>query len=311
MLWSNRIQEIVGIPIALAVIWYVVIRPWRRLGHISLDGTFVLVLAGLYWVDPMPNYFGTVFSYNSAFVNFGSWTSHIPGWLGANGSKMPEPLLYAGLFYLHALFGLLVLGTGLLRLIKRVRPGITPAGQLLVTFVVLALTDLTFETAYVRLGAYTYGGVYKPLTLFYGHYYQLPILCPIFSGIAFTGMSAIRYFRNDRGESLVERGLDRLPISDGKRHVLRFFAIFGVFNALAIISIVPLWWTASHAAPWPKDILERSYFTNGVCGPGSDVACPGGVIPPQIRDKVQIAPDNSIVVPSGQTLPTPVQSSTR
>jgi len=45
---------------------------------------------------PLCTYFQPFVTYNSVFLNAGSWTSSIPGWLSPNGHMLPEPLLWTG-----------------------------------------------------------------------------------------------------------------------------------------------------------------------------------------------------------------------
>ena len=56
---------------------------------------------------------------------------------------------------------------------------------------------------------------------------------------------------------------------------LRYLALVGFYNlALLVAYNVPqsLMWTVGD--PYPKDYVERSYFTNGLCGPGTPYECP-------------------------------------
>jgi hypothetical protein len=69
---------------------------------------------------------------------------------------------------------------------------------------------------------------------------------------------------------------------------------------------------AERGSAWPQDVQKRSYFTSGVCGPGTDVACPDPRVPfPRGESSLRVAPDGSLVVPNGTTPPTAsVQSTT-
>jgi hypothetical protein len=42
MLWSARILEVAGLVALATFCYFFVVRPWRREGHITLDGCFVL-----------------------------------------------------------------------------------------------------------------------------------------------------------------------------------------------------------------------------------------------------------------------------
>jgi Spirocyclase AveC-like len=306
VVWGNYIQEVAGVVALLLVMYFIVIRPWRRDGHITLDGIIVLAATVLYWCDPLPNYFGPTHAYNSALLNWGSWGPHIPGWVSANGNHMLEPILYAGTWNGIGLIGLSMLFNSVMRRSKRRWPKLGKPGLILIAVALGIFFDFVIEMAYVRLGTYVYPGVFKPLTLFYGHHYQFPLLVAIFTGGSFGLIACIRYFTNDKGQTVVEGRIDDVGVQPWQRHLLRFLAIFGVFNVLAMIPCAQYWWTSQHEAPWPKDILERSYYMNGICGAGTDVACPGGVIPVIQRGTAHLSPDNTVVVPSDKSLPQPV-----
>jgi Spirocyclase AveC-like len=311
IIWGNNIQQVGEAIGVILVLYYVVIRPWWRAGHITLDGTIVLAGAGVYWWDPIPNYFGPQVSYNSALLNRGSWSSHVPGWVSANGSRMPEPPLYAGLWYPIGFILIAILISFVMRTAKQRWPKMGNSSLILIALAVGMVLDLILEVIYVRLGTYVYPGAYKPLTIFYGHYYQFPLLCAVFSGLSFGIIGALRYFTNDKGQTFVEGGIAELRVLPWQRHVVRFLAIYGLFNVCCVLACSQYWWTSAHEQPWPKDILERSYFMNGICGAGTDVACPGGVIPITQRDTVHLNPENTLVVPPGASLPEPVPFKTK
>ena len=55
---------------------------------------------------------------------------------------------------------------------------------------------------------------------------------------------------------------------------------------------------------WAPSVIEKSYFTNGVCGDGTDFACPNGSAPiPVGKDQIHLRPDGTLAVPDGARLP--------
>lgn len=306
MVWANNIQQVGEVVGTVLVMWLVVIRPWRRNGHISLDGTIVLAATAMYWIDPLANYFGPAVSYNSQMLNWGSWSSHIPGWVSEKGSSMPEPPLYAGLWYPIGIILAAMFINYVMRRAKRRWPKLGTSGLALIAIAAGMFFDLALETAYVRLGQYVYPGAYRPLTLFYGNYYQFPLLVSGFTGTALGLIACLRYFVNDKGQTFVEGGIADLRAGPWQRHLVRFFAIYGFLILVGLFAQSQYWWSSQHQAPWPKDILERSYFMNGLCGTDTDIACPGGVVPVTQRGTAHLSPDQKVVVPSGKNLPQPV-----
>jgi hypothetical protein len=82
-----------------------------------------------------------------------------------------------------------------------------------------------------------------------------------------------------------------------------FFFLYNVANT----------WTATRSAEWPADLQKRSYLTNGLCGEGTDQACPGPVVPQFRNDNhdpnggsAHLDPNGNLVVPPNTTLPSMV-----
>jgi hypothetical protein len=132
----------------------------------------------------------------------------------------------------------------------------------------------------LRLGFYQLGGSISWLTLFRGHYYQFPIYEAFFMSAIWTGWASLRYFRNDRGQTLTDRGIEQLRVNGGRRTGVRFLALVGAFNLVFVLFYnIPIQFFALHADSWPTDITTRSYMTNGICGDGTEYACSGADIP--------------------------------
>src|SRR5262249_19384754 len=64
--------EVSCLPAALACLYFLVIRPWRHNGKLTVDGALTIAFATLWFQDPLSAYSGPWFTYNSWAVNFGS-----------------------------------------------------------------------------------------------------------------------------------------------------------------------------------------------------------------------------------------------
>jgi hypothetical protein len=73
MIVAIRVWEVLAVIGSALMVWFVLVKPWRRDGRISLDGMFVLVMITVVWQDVLCNLFQTFIVYNSGFVNRGSW----------------------------------------------------------------------------------------------------------------------------------------------------------------------------------------------------------------------------------------------
>jgi hypothetical protein len=63
-------------------------------------------------------------------------------------------------------------------------------------------------------------------------------------------------------------------------------------------------WTSSHTSSYPADVQKRSYFTDGICGAGTDTACSGPNVPiPVGNSSARVGPNGTLTVPKGTALP--------
>lgn len=306
-------QQIVGSIGAVFCLYWFVVRPWRRDGRISWDGMFLLAAWTVWWQDAAVNWITNNAVYNTAtMLQWGSWYGLIPGWVAPNGNQIAEPLLFSLTWYPYGMLVAVIFFNFVMRKAKARWPRLGLVGIAGVAFAVSALTDLVMEVLYVASGLYVYPTALEPVTLFAGHYYQFPLYEPIAWGAVWTVAACLRYVKNDKGQTFVERGIDkvktgRLGTSKGKQW-LRFLAIAGVLNlAFVCFYNIPVAIINSlYAHSWPADIQKRSYFTQGMCGEGTQYACPGPSNPLNRKDSVHVSPTGELVVPPGRTFPPPV-----
>ena len=296
-----RFWEAFSVVCVILVVRSFLVKPWRRERRLTLDGMLLLVWLQMYFLqDPLLNYYSNWFQYSSEFVNLGSWVSWVPGWSSLNGSNLPEPLIFIGGAYIWMCFWGTVVLCNVMHWVKRRRPNIGTFGLLSAAFGVAFAADLVLEMIWLRMGMYSYGGAIRWLSIGAGHYYQFPVYEGLFFGACWTSMAALRFFRNDKGETVAERGLDEVRTGTRGRQGLRFLALLGFANLLVFATYnIPIQWFGTHADDFPNDLLEKSYLTSGMCGLGSEYACPGRRVPLQKPDAAYVTPDGRIVAPKG------------
>lgn len=270
------------IPIAaVAVILWFLVRPWRRNGVVSFDGLLCIgVLAASVW-DPASAYFRTWFAYNSYMVNMGSPLTELPGMLAPHGPgrAVAWPMIAIPAIYVAVIVPWIVVGCALMKAVKRKFPDMRAPTLLALMVVTMMAADIIIEgVIFMPLGFWSYGGGWWPV-LNGGKYYQLPLNDMLHVGIAITAWMATRYFTNDKGETLAERGASTIK-NPRHRTVLRTFAVIGIANTaiFATYHIPNALWGGVHSREFPQDVKDRSYFMND-CGPRFDRACPAPDVP--------------------------------
>jgi len=271
--WVQCIAMSMGVA---AFLGFVVI-PWRRTGKPTTTGMLYLCWLTLFFQDPMMNYTSATVLYNSYMVNLGTWTlGSTPGWTSPNGNHLPEPLLLIVVGYTLIGYSLCFPVLAILNTIRERWPTITKARLLALGVLILIVLDTIFESALLRTGVYAYPGGIRAITLFAGQTYQFPMTEGIFYG-GFTAGSTLLLllYRDDRGQTFVERGLDKLQISATARQWVKFFALFGYVQiSMFLVFTVPMQWFATHSGPFPNGY--PSYMINDLCAYGSDgKQCPG------------------------------------
>jgi Spirocyclase AveC-like len=301
------IWQIVTTAGMLGFFYWFLVRPWVRERRLTTDG--ILCVAGffLWFQDPLSNYFSPWITYNSRLVNVGSWVNGIPGWLsfGEPGRQLPEPFLLEPGVYVTLWLSVAALGCAIMRRTKARWPHFGPYRLLLVCFVALAFFDLLLEGLLMMpMGLFTYVGGAFPI-LFPNSYHTFPLHEPVFTSLMFTGVAALRYFKDDRGYTFVERGAEQIQ-GPKRQGLYRMLAIIGATQLCMFVfyNVPSAIMVATHGRVWPVDAQERSYLTDFICGDGTDRACPGPGIPLSKQDRsARVTPNGTLSVPPGTVLP--------
>jgi hypothetical protein len=293
MMWSLISWQAACTLGTVGFVWWFVIRPYRKHGSLSFDGMFCLAGALLYWQDYGIVWAGPISSYNSGLLNWGSWYNFLPGWMPSTGRSFAEAPGYAGGFYTWGILGIAMIANFFMRKAKERWPDMSKLKVILVALVVAMYLDLCIEMLWMYSGLYHYSGLPGP-KLFAGHYYQFPLLETLFWGLGCTAFASFRYFRNDKGETIVEHGIEEVHLQKRGKFWTRMLALFGGLSTIFLC--YNLVWTlvgGLHPQQWPADTLKRSYFTQTQCGASSDRLCPNPDLP-IFSGKVTILPDGTL-----------------
>ena len=214
-----------------------------------------------------------------------------------------EPLLIIPFVYVYFIMIGVLVGCWAMRRAEE-RWHLSTLQLLGVCFVTMAALDLIGEgLIFLPLGFWEYPGGYG--LLLPSTYHKYPVNEMLTIAALFTALCALRYFKDDRGHTLVERGVDRLKVGAGWKNGLRFLAFLAAVHLALIVAYnIPNSVVGAHSRPWPADLQKRSYLTDGVCGDGTTNACPGPGVPLlRGNSTAHLDPNGNLVVPAGVTLP--------
>jgi hypothetical protein len=276
MHYSLLAQQIIFPALAVVVIYKLLIRPLRKERKLAFDGILVIAFFQMWQVqDPWAFYNGGYFlTYNAHLFNLGCPQCHLPGWVSPNAASFTEPIIWTEAVYVGILLPVCMLCNVVMRKAKERWPQLGVAGLVGVAFAFMVVFDLFAENVWIKTGAYVYGGSIPELTVSAGHWYQFPLYEAPWFGATWAAWACMRYFKNDKGESLADRGLSRLKGSSFKKRTVQVLAVLGLMNTMFFTTYaVPGLWFVTHLGAYPKDIVDRSYFTTGVCGQGTNVSC--------------------------------------
>jgi hypothetical protein len=299
--WVWQAVQVVLTPV---FVYKIVVKPYRKTGDLSVDGVMCIAFLTLWWQDTVCNSLAPFTTNSAAFLNFGSWDNYIPGWSSPNGNLVVEPPLgSSGIMYLWCPLVLAMLGSKVLQVAQnRWRGGYF--ARLAACVLVLGVVTGIGELIALRLGLWAYQGAHSGVTLFAGEYYQYPLYEGLLFGLVGTAWAAIRHYRNDKGETLAERGLVGIRVSGGRRNVMRVLAMSGLLN-LSFLALwqLPMAHLSTSQDAWPESVVKLRHLTNSLCGPGTEYACPSPGIPLNRPSSIHLDPQGKLIVPRGTHLP--------
>ena len=277
-----HITQIISPTICALIIAKFLVWPCIRDRKLAFDGMLLIAWFFLWFQDPLGNLVSTQLYYSSYWVSMGSWTlGSFPGWISPAGNQLPEPILVMGFGYLWLGFAASVFACWVMGKVRQRWPRASAVELALLALVICVTLDVTAEVALAAAGTFAWPGAIKGLTLFHGKPYQFPLYEGLLFGGVFVAAACLRFFRDDKGATLVERGIDRLMIPSAGKTLVRFLAVFGFMHLYMFVAYsVPMNAFGMHSDPF---LRYPAHLENGMCvvGPERD-QCPGpGVAMPK------------------------------
>jgi hypothetical protein len=297
--------QVISWPAALFLLYRFVVRPWIRERSVGVDGILLIGFAVMWFQDPLSSSGNHWFVYNTSMVNFGSWANSVPGFAGWGhpGAMTSEPILFTPAAYIYIMLIAAAAGCASMRWARRRWPRITTAGLVAWCFGTMCVFDVVLEgLIWLPLGVFEYPGGHW--SLFPSTYHKYPLNEMLTIGAVFTAISCLRFFVDDKGRMWIERGIDKVRGGAGKKVALRGLAAIGAIQLIMFLGYnVPNTAIGFNSTAWPNDLQKRSYFTNGICGAGTNRLCPGPDVPNMRNGAAYIGANGTVVIPTGKTLP--------
>jgi hypothetical protein len=301
--------QVLSIPAALYLLYRFVVKPWRRDRRVGVDGVLLIAFASLWFQDPLSSAGNHWFVYNTTMVQFGSWANDVPWFnaFGEPGAMTSEPILFTPAAYVYIMLVAAALGCLVMRKARERWPGMGTAKLVGLCFAAMCVFDIVLEgLIWLPLGVFEYPGGHW--AIFPDSYHKYPLNETLTIGAVFTGIACLRFFRDDRGHTWAERGVEKLRMSPGKTLLLRGLAVTAVVHAIMFLGYnVPNTAIGLNSTEWPADLQKRSYFTNYLCGEGTDRACPGPGMPHITEDSAYPNTNGGVTPADGDAAPTPAK----
>ena len=199
---------------------------------------------------------------------------------------------------------MVIISCWVMRKAKARWPGLSNMQLIGMIFAFNILLDFVMEGLIFLPVGFVYPGAIRAVSIIAGTYYQWPVDEGLMWGGVLTMLCCLRYFTDDRGRTVVERGLDSVRGSFATGQLVRFLAIFAAVSACFFFFYnLPAQWFAMHADPWPADVQQRSYLNGGICGDGTDHPCPNPVLPMPTKHSGYVNTDGKLVPAEGTEIP--------
>lgn len=229
------------------------------------------------WQDATVNLVRPVALYNTHYPNLGTWAEHIPWWFSPNGGRNAQPLTFQSALYFVMAPVWVLTAFWVMKGAKRRWPRLVGPHLVLIAVAFITIAQTGAEVAMVRGEIFAYGGVIQALSVFPGTRWQFPVYGAFLWAIGTVALGCLLYWRGENGRTIVEAGIERVNTGVFGRNVLRSLAMAGAANLAILAYYLGFMFVSLYSDPWPTDF--PSYFSNGICGPGTGYACPAPDLP--------------------------------
>ncbi|MCX4760052.1 spirocyclase AveC family protein [Streptomyces sp. NBC_01275] len=233
----------------------VLVRRCLRERTVTFDAALYTGLVLSMWQDPILYWNKLYVVYNQNLPNVETWGPYIPGWHGpdtagqpiyesvAGGSGLAYPIVMVWFWLQYKVY----------RQIARRRPHWSSWRLFLTAAGIGALIDLPLEPLFLFTGVFAYPVGYPPLTLFTGHWYQLPLLEVLSASLVLvTPVLVLRRIDQSRPVPWLFSTSSRTTTP--ARPLIRLLAGVGLANVVILAYLLSNVAIAELGGPFPRDM---------------------------------------------------------
>lgn len=272
--WIERVSFL----LLIWALYHFTFRPLIRERRLTNDGIAMATMPILWFQEPIGHYASPWWSYSTYFTSWGNWAGQLPGVMSANVGVIPEPIPFSMACYPTLLGVPVLIILWAMRKYKEKFPSAGAASVMCFAFVCGLIYDFVCEHFPARAQIWSFQRVVESWSLWGGHYYQYPIYEGIFFGGMAVAMASTLYFVNDKGQTFVDRGVEKVKAGPVGKAALRFFAMLGLFELFFLFLYnAPIQFISMHADPMPEDM--PAHLRPGLCGEGTEYVCASKDLP--------------------------------
>lgn len=258
----------------LVVIGTYVVRKVKRERRFVIEAQFCVAGLLTYWQDPVSNFMQPLFFNSANWVNLNEWTGNLPFVRNPDAGRLPAPVLFGLPLYISGFLAFALIMKAVLGRLRTRYPNLSGAQLILIAMGLGMLVDVALEVPIYLTGLWAFPGQ-PDIGLFANTGHKYPLTEALAGAVFFAVLASMIFFRDDRGQTLMERGLDLQ--TPRRRTLLSQLGLIGVFNAVYLVSNI--WWVAFGTGAGEYKPMEAHTvagmcdapgFTNTRYGP-----CPG------------------------------------
>lgn len=272
--WGARFFEVFGW-LTLLIVLPAVIRGCIREGRLTFDAQFCIAGLLTYWCDPMVEFLQPIFFNSAYYVNVRDWTGFIPFVVNPDAGRIVEPYLAYIPMYTVGFLTYAMMLNSLMQRVEQRFSRVSAVGLFGLAFTVGAIVEIIVELLWLRLELISYPGAPDFLAIYVGDL-KMPWIEWFTGGLVFASFSLVRYYVDEHGKRITERGLDHCPLR--LRTLVSTLAMVAVLNSLMITASLMDAFVGLYSSPYRP---QPAHLLVGACDvPGGETGsrygpCPG------------------------------------